>query len=1205
MCVNMLLKRLELQGYKTFAIKTEFLFDPGITAIVGPNGSGKSNVVDAVRWVLGEQSYRSLRAKRTEDMIFSGSAQRSRLGMAQAFLTFDNADGWLPIDYSEVTIGRRAYRSGENEYLLNGHSVRLKDINELLGSAGLSRRTYTVIGQGLIDAALSLRPEERRILFEEAAGITGYQAKRDNALVRLEATRQNIMRVNDIINEILPRLKRLERQAQQAHEYNQLCEELEGLLRIWHGYRWHQGQKNLALAKARLETQQEGLNLRKTELQNIEEQIDHIRARQSQRRQELSEWHNQSSVLHAQAEKVQRHLAVSQERHRLLKRQREEIVAEIKPLEIECSSQKGRIERTEAELIRLETLGAEQSNHLEEAQKRLEARQRQRRALLEELTTVRNQALALTTETANKGHHLAGLKRRRTEIETEREKRRPTIAHLENQLASLEDHLRQVEMEMDDLAVERKALAGQKEELQTAVEGRKERLAELEAHLGQAQRREEHWQARQEVLARMRQEMEGYRPGVRTILQAAGKDETGLTGIVGLVGNLVQAPARWEKAIEAALEGRLQDIVVQTRTQAEAALAFLREKKAGRVTFLPLETARPPESLAPPHAPDLIGLALDLVDFDPQLSPVFQLLLGRTLVVRDLTTARRLRSENHHFNVVTLDGQVLRAEGSISGGQASDESHKGVLTQEREWRELPARLAQTSERRRQIETHRQAEEREIQRLLAEINSLSERDRDLEAATRAKETERQTTDRERPRWQQALEEGIASLAQLAREMEALDGQESGLEKEIETLTAQEAALQERTTKLQTELEALIDDDLRREWGQWQTALAVTEQNQKNQKALLNSQRADVAHLEKRLATKRKRAEELERESDTLTTRIADLNSQAEELSARIQALTDLIEPVETELAALERAHAERQEEEARCRTRIRECETIYNQAALEMQRRQDELLNLRREIENDLGLVELEWEVIDGQPPLPLTPLVSALPSVEVLPDGLAEEIQRLRARQRRLGPINPNAPAEYAEALERHTFLTAQADDLQQAVHSLQTIIVELDQVMEKDFVQTFRAVAAEFRAYFTILFGGGAARLELTEPDRPLESGIDIVARLPGRRRQSLALLSGGEKTLTATALIFAILKVSPTPFCILDEVDAMLDEANIGRFREMLKELSAHTQFIVITHNRGTIESADTIYGISMGEDSASQAISLKLEDVAAINT
>ncbi len=1201
----MLLKRLELQGYKTFATKTEFLFDPGITAIVGPNGSGKSNIADAVRWVLGEQSYRTLRAKRTEDMIFSGSAQRPRLGMAQTFLTLDNADGWLPIEYSEVTIGRRAYRSGENEYLLNGNPVRLKDINELLATGGLSRRTYTVIGQGLIDAALSLRPEERRVLFEEAAGITGYQAKRDNALTRLEATQQNIMRVNDIINEIVPRLKHLERQAQQAHEYGQLCEELERLLRIWYGYRWHQGQKNLALVKVRQEAQREGLNQRKAELQNVEEQLTLIRTQQSQRRRELSDWHNQSSTLHAQAEKVQRHLAVSQERQRLLKQQGAEILAEIGPLEGDHASQKERIERTEAELSRLENLATEQSRQLEEAQTRMAVCQGQRRALLKELTTVRNQALELTTEAVNKRHHLVSLKERRTNVEGEKEKRRQTIAQLESQLASLEDQRRQFEVAIDGLAGERKALAGQREELQTAVEDQKGRLAELEARLGQVQRREEHWRARQEVLSRMRQEMEGVRPGVRAILQAAPEDAAGLAGIVGLVVSLVRAPADLETAIEAALEGHLQDIVVQTQEQAQAALAFLREKKAGRATFLPLDAARPPEILPPPDAPGLIGLAREVVDFDPQLGPIFQTLLGRTIVVRDLATARRIRSETHRFDIVTLDGQVLRSDGSITGGQARDEREKGMLAQEREWRELPHRLAQTSEERRQIAARRQAEERESQRLLAEMAALSERDRDLETAMRTKEAERQTTERERLRLKQTLEEETATIEHLARAGEALDEQEASLEKEIETLQVQEMAIQERTIRLQRELEATTDDDLRHEVTQLQTALAVTEQNRKNQEALLQGQRADLSRQGERLAAKRKRAEELESENEALTTRIADLNSQAQDISARIQALADLIEPAETELAALEGAHTERQEEETKCRARIREYENMYNQTALEMQRRQDELLNLRREIEDALGLVELEWEVLDGQPPLPLKPLVSTLPSVEALPDGLGEEIQHLKARQRRLGPINPNAPAEYAEALERYTFLTAQADDLQQAAQSLRSILAELNQVMEKDFIQTFRAVAAEFRAYFTVLFGGGMAKLTLTDPDRPLESGIDIVARLPGRRRQSLALLSGGEKALTATALIFAILKVSPTPFCILDEVDAMLDEANIDRFRETLEELSTHTQFIVITHNRGTIESADTVYGISMGEDSVSQVVSLKLEEVEAINT
>ncbi|MFB0546086.1 MAG: chromosome segregation SMC family protein, partial [Anaerolineae bacterium] len=600
----MRLKHLDLQGYKTFATKTDFLFNSGITAIVGPNGTGKSNIADAVRWVLGEQSYSLLRAKRTEDMIFSGSAQRPRLGMAQVSLTLDNCDGWLPVEYSEVTIGRRAYRSGENEYLLNGKRVRLKDITELLTKGGLSRRTYTVIGQGLIDAALSLRPEERRILFEEAAGITVFQAKRQEAIAKLEATQGNILRVNDIINEIAPRLEHLEDQAQRAHEYNRLSKELERLLRIWHGYRWRQKQKALSLAKAKVEAQRRQLDQRQVKLEELERRIARARTQQSERRRNLSDWHHQYSALRAQAESTQRELAVCQERDRLLNRQREEILAEIATLELNCTAQQERVEKIEGELGRIESELSEQRAQVREAQERLDARQRQRIALSKELTAAQKQVFDLATALADRGNRLVQLDERRTELEQEKREQQMAIAEGEDQLALFKSYLQALQAEMDDLKAKREALVRQRGELEAAVEACRERQNKQWSVLAEAREEEGRLQTRREMLLRMRHDMAGYHAGVRAVLQAGGRGQEvksqRLKGIIGVVAGLIQVPAELERALEAVLGPHLQDIVVESQTEAEEALKFLKEKGAGKATFLPSDAIRPLETLSPP-----------------------------------------------------------------------------------------------------------------------------------------------------------------------------------------------------------------------------------------------------------------------------------------------------------------------------------------------------------------------------------------------------------------------------------------------------------------------------------------------------------------------------------------------------------------------------------------------------------------------------
>ncbi|TEU16239.1 MAG: chromosome segregation protein SMC [Anaerolineales bacterium] len=1196
----MRVKDLELQGYKTFAFKTEFVFGEGITAIVGPNGSGKSNIADAVRWVLGEQSYKTLRGKSTVDMIFSGSESRPRMGMAQAALTLDNSDGWLPVEFSEVTIARRAYRSGENEYLLNGNRVRLRDITELLATGGLSRRTYTVIGQGLVDTALSLRPEERRALFEEAAGVTVHQAKRDNAIAKLEATQQNLLRVNDIISEIGPRLERLKRQAERAQEYAQLSQELEGLLRLWYGYQWRQGQKALRQSRSKAREQRTQLEGRRKELAELEQRIAQVRAQQAEKREQLSQWHRESSTLHAEAEKLQRGLAVCQERKRLLSQQREEILHEITPLEVNREAQQERIAQIEEELSRIEGQLKESAAQIQEVQKQLDHHEGQRQALVERLAALRQQAFELSTGLADRQNRLIQLDERREELRGEREGHQQAIAGQEAQKAIAEEHLQAVKGQLDALQAQVQALVAQREDKEREIEAGQERQAQLQASLAEIQRQEERLLARQELLARMREEMAGYQSGVRRVMQAAGTGQ--LSGIVGTVVSLIEVPAELEAAIEMALGTHGQDIVIETWADAEAAIGFLKQTGRGRATFLPLDTVRSPEPISLPQETGVLGLAVELIGCETQLCPALNVLLGRAIVVEDLGTARRILGQvtrdSYPYQIVTLAGEMVHSNGTITGG-ATEEQGGGLLAHEREWRELPDRLADVGQKRQELEEQGQRAAEAYQQLLAMLANLEDRGSELRAASEARAAEADAAERQIERLAQEIEWRRGLERQLDDEMAALDEKETDIGQEMESLKADQASIQEEGAALEEQLETMTGDDLYEQLTQLKTALAVTEQSCEDRRTILRSHQANLQHLEGQIAAKQERADELAQEGKALAIQIEELQAREEELSGQIQALAELIEPTEVELVELEGQQVALESEESDFRSRLQRYETIYSQAALDMERRRDDLLSLRQQIQNDLGLVELEMtDLMPGQPPLPLKPLVSTLPSIDELPEGLEDEIQRLKIQLKRAGSINPNAPTEYAEALERHTFLTTQVEDLEQASSSLRQVIAELDQLMEADFRETFEAVAAEFKECFTTLFGGGAAKLVLTDPENLMETGIDIVVRPPGKRQQSLALLSGGERSLTAVALIFAILKASPTPFCILDEVDAMLDEVNVGRFRKMLQELADRTQFVVITHNRGTIEAANTIYGVSMGEDSVSKVISLKLE-------
>ena len=1184
------LKHLELQGYKTFATKTEFLFDEGITAIVGPNGSGKSNIADAIRWALGEQSFRTLRGRQTEDMIFHGSEQRPRLGMASVTLTLDNSDGWLPTEFAEVAISRRAYRSGENEYLLNNTRLRLRDILELLAPTGLSRRTYTVIGQGLVDTALSLRPEERRTLFEEAAGIAAIKDKRQEALSRLEETQANLLRVRDIVNEITPRLHRLEEQAQRAREAAQAQADLRALLRTWHGYRWQRALQALEEARVRQERARQAVQQQQTQAAAVEAQINALQERQAALRRELSQWQRQSRELHRQAESVQRELAVRQERSRLLGQRLEEIERELAGLQARQEAQAGRVAATEAELADVTARWQALAAQVAEAQEHLQAQQaafRQQQATVERLQEA---LLDLAARLAEGEQQRQQLEARRQQVAAEKARHEETHAaaqgEIERRTAELAALARSIAARREELGT----LEARRRQQQEALAAAEREQAEARERLAAAERAHTRLQDRLDLLRRLQEEGEGYAAGVRALLQA------GTGGILGPVAECLRVPARLERAVEAALDSRLQELIVERWTDAEAAIGWLRRQGAGRATFLPLDSLRPPEAITAPRGRGILGLASDLVQADERLRPAVQLLLGRTLIVEDLNTARRvLETSPLPLHIATLDGEIVYNDGRVSGGSGEG----SVLAGERERRELPARLQAAAQAVAEAQAALQKAAEETARCRTALDetdtALRALSAALEKATAAQAEVQRPLDlaRQRAAWHQDL------AAQAADELIRLHEKDAELAAARELMRQQEAERRSALAEAQQALTALDSTAQQRELAALQSELSLCEGKRGGLKAVLAGQQETLAQIAGQIGNRQTQMSALSGQQTELQAQIAAQLAQAERLTAQVQGIAAHIAPAE---AQLERWAAEQAALESQGRTlqmRLRQEEARANQALLTAQRRQDELEALYREIESDLGPVEVAGS--EGlaflQPPLPLPLPTEKLPLVQELPQGVDGDIRRLRGQLRRLGSVNPDAPAEYEAALERHRFLTTQAADLEQGSQSLREVIAELDHLMEQEFERTFQAVAAQFKEYFTALFGGGAARLELTDPDDLTHTGVEIVARPPGKRAQSLALLSGGERSLTAIALIFAILKVSPTPFCVLDEVDAMLDEANVGRFRSLLKELAESTQFVVITHNRGTIEAADTIYGVSMGADSVSQVVSLKL--------
>ncbi len=1204
------LKSLELHGYKTFASRTLFEFADNVTAIVGPNGSGKSNIADSMRWVLGEQSYSLLRGKRTEDMIFSGSEQRPRAGMASATVLFDNNDGWLPIDFGEVAVTRRAYRDGTNEYLVNGQRVRLKDVTELLAQSGLAERTYTIIGQGVVDAALALKAEERRRLFEEAAGIGLYRTRREDALRRLEITRRNLDRVQDILAELQPRLRSLERQARRAGEYEQVRADLQVLLHEWYGYHWHLAQQELGEARDFARVQENQLARARKALGELDEKLAASRAQVQGVRARLNSWHRQLAQLHTRQESLGRQLAVADERRRSLETQQIDLQGEQARLEEELALQSQRLAVAQADAERLQAEVAEARLQVESARRLLAERQAER----EEAERVAQAAR----------QELSKLNDRQVQLQARLAERQAQIERLQGsqQAATQAEAAAQAALQADQAAaqVAQTDLEQARQRSQQAlqqVQTHREGLDKLSAE--QKQLQEQHAAARAEmarltaqadVLEQAEAELAGYAQGAQLLLKASR--ESRLQASPSALGSQIEAPAELETAIAAALGEYLDSVILEKTSRLDAALDLLAGQSV-RGALLPLDTLAPqPARLGDVLSqPGVLGLASEMVQCPAALRPALDVLLGSTLVVKDRQAARRaltgaaspeaasLRAAS--LRAVTLAGEVFHASGPVIAGQ---EGKLSTLSRARQLRELRNRLARMKT--------------DFERLESELAGVAARTVSAQMEYAQAEQALLAARREEEGVEKAHRQSLAALEKAGREVAWQAEQRDRFQKEIESSRAETTRLKQEQVDIDGQIAAAREglrlrsqslaelplDELQDQVNHWNTLAAVAERaagdartRQSEREAALQAARSLLASVQVRLEEARQALVDLDEEKTGQRQGEAELSEQIAELRL-------LIDPAEEELDSSEASQEALQASETSARQALSKAEHNNAQARIALARRQEVLETWRRRIEDDFGLVAFEYaEEISGPTPLPLDGLVEQLPRVDKLAPDVEDNVRRQRAQLRRMGPVNPEAQAEYHEVRDRYRFMTEQVADLEKAETDVRQVIAELDALMQGELRKTFDAVSTEFSTIFKRLFGGGSARLLLTDPDDMTNTGIDIEARLPGRRTQGLSLLSGGERSLTAVSLVFALLRVSPTPFCVLDEVDAMLDEANVGRFREMLRELSQHTQFVIVTHNRNTVQVADAIYGVTMGRDSSSQVISLRLDDVSTI--
>jgi chromosome segregation protein len=1190
----MKLRKLSLQGYKTFATKTEFVFDSGITAIVGPNGSGKSNIADALRWVLGEQSYSTLRARRSADMIFAGSAQRARAGMAQAVITLDNSDGWLPIDFSEVEIARRSFRSGENEYLINGQHVRLKDVADLLATSGLAERTYTIIGQGLVDQALSLRSDERRALFEEAAGITHYKTRRAETLRRLEETQRNLQRVNDILEELRPRVAALKRQANRTRNYEQVSTDLRELLRIWYGYKWEQAKRELRSSRQAAGVAEATWEDARRRLLDRQSRLDEIQQRIVAAQQQIDSRQTAREELRQAVEKVRRDQAVSGERRASLERQIADANREEELLVRQLAVAQTELEAALAEMATAQTETQTQQTRMDQFQAAYQGQQTNITRIQDEIKRLENERRRTQTSLAQSEGQLIQLRERLDELAASD----AGAASEEQEIAALEEKRHHLE---NTTSTERQRLAGWQAERAEAGRARQAGIARLKELRRAAQEDEQ-------SISRLRSEVARQEERVASLERTYRRDlQLEPDRLVGQLARIIQLPPDHETALTAALGDRLGAWVVQDESALWQAVELCRQQPGESDTRLLLTALAATAGHSPgdpipsnrpviPNERGIIGWANDLMPRENIQATLIDVLLGTVLLVDDEALAYRLaRNWPPGYQAVTSDGLVVHGGGLVEVHPAG--SGRSLVAREARWREESLRLDEkkqtllerekaAADRRQTIDAlqeqvdHHTGEERRLERLEVEANQQ------LSAIRLQIERTRQQSDFLARR---RAERGAttAQIEDRLNQTEATLRQESGRLAEVEEILA----------TARDQLAALPVGEVQQQQYALRQALTAAQTILAGRQAVVDSRRATLNQIDGQLHRLRQRLALMQEQYAPLQAHDDDSPTRLEQ---QLAGLEEELKPLIAGMEADRASQADTQQQVAALQKHGLELETYFTQTRIRLTQLENQVEGLQERIRGDLGLVSLSFDAEQtGATPLPMHEVVEQLPVVTELPPDIEENIQLYRGQLHRIGPINPDAPAELAATEERFEFLSRQVDDLAQTDQQLRKVIAELDELTSKAFAKTVDEVNDVFDHTFKQLFGGGSGRLAMTDPDDPTSSGVEIIARLPNRREQGLALLSGGERSLTAAALIFSLLKVAPPPFCVLDEVDAALDEANVNRFRDLLAELSRKIQFILITHNRGTVQAAQTLYGVSMQPDSSSQVISIRPEE------
>ena len=1183
----MYLKRLEMYGFKSFADKTNLEFMPGITTVIGPNGSGKSNISDCIRWVLGEQSIKSLRGAKSEDIIFAGTQNRKSLGYAEASIVIDNSDGKLPIEYSEATVTRRIYRSGESGYFINKTPCRLKDILELFMDTGIGKDGYSIIGQGKIDEILSNKSEDRRNIFEEAAGIVKFRTRKVESEKKLEQTKLNLLRINDIITEIESSIEPLKLQSEKAKKFLGLRDELKS---IEVGLFVH----NIENIKVKVEEIVKNIDIFETQKVKEEEKLNNYQTEKEDLKVKLDELLNiieQTQNIGFETDKKKEQynskIQVNEER---LENNKENYLRYEKEI-VELSS---RIKTLEEEKVQKIEKKENLAKNKEKFDEELKLKQEE---LDKYLTTLSDKEVQIEAkkkkvdENIDLKYEIVGqLNAGEANIENLNKKEKSLKSEIQSVISEL-DMTRTKKEENNKVFLETENSTNKlKKKIEEAEEKQKDynqKISEFDNKLNSLNTEFRIKQAKHKFLVETEKEKEGYTRSIKMLLDEADRNSDLRRGMHGVLANLISVKDEHQTAIEMTLGPAIQNIITDTEEQAKKLVNCLRQNNWGRASFLPISSVKGQKlgSYNFKGIGGVIGIASDLVGYDKKYEQIILNLLGRTVIVENIDSAVELAKKNKYsFKIVTLEGDVINPSGAISGGSVAKKS-VNILGRGKEIKKLEEELADLEKQISKIELDKKQYEETIKGSLEEYEVSRN---ELQQIQIVYATQKQTIDNFSLEILK-LEAKLAKLREddmiaLKQEMENCSNENINLNKKLEELDNETKTLNaeiEEFTLLNKKDQKYIDD-LNFDITNLKISVTSFDESEVSVNEMLERIDLDIQNNNTSIENKKELMNQITAENETISCEIATIKEDIAKLSEEVSKSAEKIESLKAE-------------------------RTAKNEKLNNLEKQIDEQVAIIEEVKNQIGKIdikksklELELEQIVNKlwEEYELTP--NNIEGVEKIenPSEVQKQVNKLREEIRNLGSVNIDAIKEYKELKERYDFMSEQRADLEDASNKLKKVISEMTDTMKKQFAEQFKIINKNFGEVFKELFGGGKAELILEDEENILECGIQIQAQPPGKKLQNMMLLSGGEKAFTAIALLFAILKINPAPFCVLDEIEAALDDVNVYRFAEYLKKFSKQTQFLIITHRKGTMEAADTVYGITMEEKGISKLLSMKIK-------